>query len=251
MKIPKKISPDRIKDAIVEIRYTSPLHFEVIPGLFFQSLDNTFTYTNRPVSKIHGHGQANVPMNLPGLPGDLIVFNGGNSIFYNDKIKIQVLPNSIIFNIINEYISWENYKPEIEKALKQLQTSAVFEKFTRIGMRYISEYPNHDLHSCVKFDFSFGMPSIKSEKYLFQSEFNMDDLKVILNLKHKQPVISAKDLTQTNAVSIIDIDTIFDNLEITDITELINKIEQVHTKEKDIFFNLLREDFLITLNPEY
>ncbi len=260
MKIPKKISPDRIKDAIVEIRYSTSLHFELVPGIFFNCLDDSYTYTNRPIGKIPGqtnlhrpvgikHSEANLHLTVPGLPPEL--FLGGQSIFYNEKIKIQILPNSLIFNIINEYISWENYRTEIEKALSQLIHSNVFEKFFRIGIRYISEYPNHDLHSCVRFDFSFGMPSIKSDKYLFQSEFNVDQLRVILNLKHKQPTLNAKDISQPTTTSVIDLDLISDNLDFSDITSLLGQIDMVHSKEKEIFFNLLKEDFLKTLNPVY
>lgn len=245
MKIPKKISPDRIKDAIVEVRYSSSLHFEVIAGMFYQSLDDSYSYTNRPLHKTAPY-QQNI------ATGELTFALGGQSIFYNDKIKIQVLPNSLVFNILNEYISWENYKPEIEKALKQLQKANVIEKFTRIGMRYISEYPNHDLGTCVKFNFTFGMPSVVSDKYLFQTEFQYDGFRVILNLKHNQPVISIREKNQVSvATSTIDIDTISKDFQITDLKQLLDIIDEVHQKEKEMFFNLLREDFLKTLNPEY
>lgn len=94
--------------------------------------------------------QANIPLQIS-FPLT------GHSLFYTDKIKIQIQPNSIIFNCLNEYIGWNLYKIEIEKVLEQVSKSSVIEKFVRIGIRYISEYPNIDLQECVKFSFSFGM----------------------------------------------------------------------------------------------
>jgi hypothetical protein len=52
MKLPKKITPDRIKDAIVEVKYSSKYPFEVIVGLIFKALDDSYKYTNRPLSGI-------------------------------------------------------------------------------------------------------------------------------------------------------------------------------------------------------
>ncbi|GAH21632.1 unnamed protein product [marine sediment metagenome] len=140
MKIPKKISPDRIKDAIVEVRYDTQLPYEVAIGMFYQSLDDTYTYTNRPL------GQQKFPISLPAnLPQEITLSLGTQNIFYNDKIKIQLKSNSIIFSCLKDYISWSDYRPEIEKVLIQISKAKVIEKYNRIGVRYISEYPETDL----------------------------------------------------------------------------------------------------------
>ena len=48
---PTKITPDRIKSAIVELKYSSKLPFEVVIGLFYKVLDDTYTYVNRPMQQ--------------------------------------------------------------------------------------------------------------------------------------------------------------------------------------------------------
>ncbi len=251
MKIPKHITPDNLKDAIVEIKYTASVPFEVAFGLFYKTFDDTYTYTNRPI----GNQQLPVPMPMPfNLPQELKISFGEQTLFYNDKIKIELKPNSIIFNCLKEYITWDKYKPEIEKVLNQLTEAKIIENYTRIGIRYINVYPNIDLKNCIKFSFSFGMPEINSETYTFHSEFKVDDLRVNLNLNNKLQIISPKAFLNQVAIapiSIIDIDVIKENFSETDINKLLQNIEEVHIKEKDIFFNLLNENFLATLNPIY
>jgi uncharacterized protein (TIGR04255 family) len=249
MKIPIKISPDRIKDAFVEVKYTSKVPFEVAVGMFYKSLDETYTYTNRSI------GKQQLPSAFPlNLSERLEIQIGSRPLFYNDKIKIELQPNSIIFNCLNDYISWDIYKLEIEKVITQLEKADVFETYKRVGVRYISEYPNIDLTDCVKFSFTFGMPNIVSDTYSFHSEFKQDSFRIILKLNNKLPVLSPKSSSaqlDVTPISTIDIDVIMENLKIHSNKELLECIEKTHLKEKEVFFNLLNEKFLDSLNPIY
>jgi uncharacterized protein (TIGR04255 family) len=248
MKIPKKISPDRIKDSIVEIRYSSNLPYEVIIGLLFQSLDESYTYTNRPLGK-----QLLSAASPNNLQQEITLSLGGQILFYNDKIKIQLLPQSIIFNCLSNYIGWASYRVEIEKALAQFSKANVFLEYNRLGVRYISEYVKTDLKDCVKFSFTFGMPNISSESYTFNSQFKYKDYRVILNLNNRIPVINQTIQNQSiiTPVSLIDIDVILENIKIDTFPELVVRLDEAHSGEKEIFFNLLKEEFLSSLNPEY
>ncbi len=58
--------------------------------------------------------------------------------------------------------------------------------------------------------------------------------------------------SKADFISIIDIDVIKDFSPIESSKNVIlNKIDNAHTIEKEIFFTLLKNDFLKTLNPEY
>ncbi len=248
MNFPKKISPDRIRDSIVEVKYASSIPFQVLIGFFYNSLDDTYIYTNQPISSSQINPQIS-------LSNEIAIF-GGQNFFFTDKIKIQLQPNSLIFNCINEYIGWDEYRLEIEKTLKQFFTLKDIEKYTRIGVRYVSEYPEMDIKNCVKFDFTFGLSEVKSDTYLFRSEFIWDEHRVILNLQHKAPVLKTKvdknkaEITSV-PVSIIDIDVIADKLEINNLEKLMEYIDKVHQNEKEIFFKILKDDFLKSLKLEY
>jgi len=247
MKIPKKISPDRIKDSIVEIRYTTLFPFEVVIGMIYNALDTTYTYTNRPLNKKQFLSTQNQQIELQ---------LGNKPIFYNEKIKIELQPNSLIFNSVGEYVTWDVYKPEIEKALIQIQKANIIQSFVRFGIRYISEYPNINLFDCVRFTFSFGMPEITSESFTFHSEFKQEGLRVILNLLNNNSVITSGAIPNqlmVSQVSYIDIDVVTENLIVSQdsIQEVMLKIDIIHKKEKEVFFNLLKDEFLQSLNPVY
>lgn len=249
MQLPKKISPDNIKESVVEVKYLSNLPFEILLGMFFNALDDTYKYTNRP-PQAPAALQGNI-----GNPGQELKIRIGNaSLFYNDKISIQLSPNTFVFTCLERYIGWEVYEPEIKKALEMLNKTGHITKWIRVGIRYISEYRGKDLKDCIKFDFSFGLPEVISETTAFRSEFLYKGSKVILNLNNKVPVINQNLSTKQVEISqssIVDIDIISDNLQLENLSDLLKVIHDNHDKEKEVYFGMLREDFFKSLNPEY
>jgi uncharacterized protein (TIGR04255 family) len=247
MASPKRITPDSIREAIVEVRYLSPLPHELLPGIFFEGFDNDYTYTDRPLKP---------PVMFPGSvnsPQQLSIQIGKPSLMFNKKISIQFLPQSFIFTCLNQYIGWQDYQPEIEKALRCVYSTGKIQAFTRVGLRYITEYTGKHLQDITKFEFKFGMPEIESVAIAFKSEFAYESSKVILNLHDKVPVFASvgSNELRTAELSRIDIDVIKENLIINDTEEVLKVIEQVHETEKNMFFGMLKDDFLKTLNPEY
>ncbi len=242
---PTKITPDRIKSAIVELKYSSKLPFEVVIGLFYKVLDDTYTYVNRPMQQFKvDEGQE---------------FGFGiQHIFFNDKIHLHLQPGALVFNGIQKdsnsteykYIGWDNYLPEILKILNEIKDQDILESYLRIGIRYNSEYPEIDIRTSTKFNFTFGLPDITSKRFSFSSEFIIDDHRIILQLLNKN---SSSDSNIIQPTSAIDIDIIKDNLNISknDFENLIPYINSAHDLEKQIFFKLLQPDFINTLNPIY
>lgn len=237
MQVPKKISPDRIVDSIVEIKYNTKAPFEVVIGMIFNALDSSYLYTNRHLPKVNFGG--NIPiLNVP--------------IFYNEFIKIELQPNSIIFNCIKNYIGWGNYKAEIEKALHQILTAnSIIESFIRIGVRYVSEYENMSISDITKYSFTFGMPLVISKSYGFNTQFEYDGMNVVVNLKNNTPLLLPNHQQKVTTISNIDVDVIKQIDKITSVENLIPEIEKVKQNQKIVFFSMLSENFLKTLDPQY
>ncbi|MFN4199605.1 MAG: TIGR04255 family protein [Flavobacterium sp.] len=242
MKIPKSIHPDRIKDAIVEISFESDFPNEINLGIFFNVLNQHYKYTNKPL------GTQQLSANNFNFNKEITLSLGGVSLFYNDKIKFQISNNSIAFNCLAGYILWENYSKEIYAVLELMINTSVIKSFKRVGVRYISEYSNIDLRDVVKFSFSFGFPEVKSDAFSFNSEFDFKDYRVLLNLNNNVKVHQEDEIIPT---SVIDIDIIKQDFIITNIKELWHVVENAHQNEKEIFFRLLKEEYLETLEPKY
>lgn len=244
MKLPKKIEPDRIVDSIIEVKFTSDFPYEIYLGQIYQCIDNTYNYTNRPA---FGNQNIHIPNDLP---RELKLSIGpAVSLFYNDKIKFEIQPGSVIFNCLDKYITWELYFPEIVKVIQQIHSSKCILSYNRIGLRYISEYPETDIKLITKFNFSFGMPDVYSDSFSFRTEYKKDNYRIIMNLSSKIPAVNAELPRRT--ISLIDIDVISENFEMVDLSALSNLIDEVHTVEKETFFSLLQDDFISSLNPEF
>lgn len=51
--------------------------------------------------------------------------------------------------------------------------------------------------------------------------------------------------------SLVDLDVIEEKDDDDSLENIFNRLEQAHSKEKELFFQLLKESFLKSLNPEY
>lgn len=250
MKLPKKITPDGIRESIVQIFYTSEIPFEPIVGYLYGVLGALgFRYTNRPLRQQKGvSGTNQQELNL----GELIIVP--QHFFFDEKIKIQLHQNgSLIFNCINEYIGWTEYFTFIKNVISTLIENKIIVSSTGIGIRYISEFPNIDILEKIKF--SFEIEGLKNEisNGNFRIEWENTPHRIIANIGSKLPIPSIIESSDVRIeyVSLIDLDIIVRNFETSNNDELFEIIDSTHTKQKVIFFSLLREEFLKTLRPEY
>lgn len=247
MKLPKKVNPDNIREAVVEIHYSSELPFEILLGMVYKALDDTYFYANRPLNPPPSAFQAQA--------GQQMTIQVGNvSHFYREKVSMQMRPGSFIFTCINNYIGWENYFREISSALEQLSKINEIQKWVRVGIRYISEFPETDLLQVTKFKYEFGLPDFKSKSSSFRSELEYKKSRVVLNLNNNISISRFNNTDKSivnNIVSTIDVDIIDEIVENLSLEGLLNLIDNNHTKEKEIYFSLLKEDFVKSLNPEY
>jgi uncharacterized protein (TIGR04255 family) len=247
LRLPKKITPDSIREAVVELRYATLLPFNVIPGILFKIFDDTYTYTDRPIKSIPEPQPEPVPQN------EIRLKVASQVLIYNEKLIMYARPSSFVFTCRNEYIGWQNFREEIAKALALIQQDEIITHWNRIGVRYISDYPGQDLRKCTRFNFTFGFPETRSDTVGLKSEFSYENSRVILNLANHVPlqVTNKHGSAQTVTTSVIDIDVIRDVEQSIGLEHLLTTIDHVHMQQKELFFRLLKEEFLESLRPEY
>jgi uncharacterized protein (TIGR04255 family) len=125
--------------------------------------------------------------------------------------------------------------------------------FSRIGIRYISEFPNIDILDKIKLNFNMSGLNKPISNGNFRIEWQDSQHQIIANIGSKLPISSIIDTSERKPdfVSLIDIDIIIQDLEIEINDALFELLEVSHQKQKEIFFGLLDDDFLASLNPEY
>ena len=250
MPLPKKISPERIRDAVVQLYFHADIPFEPLIGYLYAALlDAGFSYTNRPVRPNHF-----LQPGTQALPNTFDIVVAPQYFFFNDHIRVQVQDEgSLIFNCMNTYPGWAVYFGQIQQVLRLLLERKIIRNFHRVGLRYLSEFPNIDILENVNFKVELKGLDEPMVSGNFRVEWAREPLRFIVNLASKLPIepLVVPMEGKTNFTSLIDIDVIHQNFVEDNPENLFSLIDQVHQNEKEQFFQLLKPEFLETLNPEY
>jgi uncharacterized protein (TIGR04255 family) len=242
MKIPRKITPDNLKDTIIEIRYNLNVAPEFVLGILYQALCNKYQYI-----------QPNIPIqNIP------VEINPANNVFLGLKpigffsdgsIKIQIQENSIIFNSLENYLGWEKYFASIQVVLDKIKGTNVIHSFNRVGVRYISQYDNLSIFSKINGKIILFNENFQVDNATLRTEFVEADKRIILNLSNN--IKPQEKQAQISFYSLIDIDIISGIANSDNMDSLFKIIDETHYKQKEVFFRLLDENYVKSLNPEF
>lgn len=242
MRIPVKITPDRIRDSIVQVFFQSVVPPEAMVGIFYQALTKSgWNYANRLNEGVSSKGF-------------VIEFaNSTQHFFLKDDVRFQLHHNqSLAFNCSKNYIGWDRYGGYIKEVLADVFASGTILRFVRIGIRYISEFPDIDILEKLKLKISIpGSESISNSSY--RLTFDEENIIKTVNIASKLPVrTSFVDQEQEpKYISMLDIDIVRKTLSAASTQDVWDEICRLHDKEKEIFFSLLTDEFLRSLNPQY
>ncbi|MCB9297834.1 MAG: TIGR04255 family protein [Lewinellaceae bacterium] len=239
MPVLAKITPDYLRDTIVEVRYEAELPYEILKGLLYKELVDDFQL----LSEINPLGVLHLG------PQQQLKLGGSNALdFTDEKIKIRVHEERIIFNSLDAYPGWKDYFPVIKRVLDRLNKAGYIKRFSRVGIRYISEFQNILIFDHLRMDLNFAFTGQHAHNTSVRTELIENGARVVLNL-----VNNAKRTPphQDDFFSIIDIDVIGEPSQQANMEEFFEHIDQLHSVEKDFFVRILKKEFLDTLNPEY
>lgn len=242
MQIPKKITPDRIRESLVQFTYGINIPF--IPSIgYFHSLLSLVGYEF--TSKNEDKSEDKQLISL-----EQVFIN------YTDKIKVQINPNqTLTFNCAEEYIGWEIYYSKIHEIVEILFSKGLITGISRIGIRYISEFPGINIYDNISLKYNFPLVEVKNNKnvsFRIEEIDEDNDLKIINIHANKKLENGFLNVSESNSLSsIIDVDIIKKDIQLSDCENVMASLINLHNKEKFVFFNILKDDFIKTLNPEY
>jgi len=117
----------------------------------------------------------------------------------------------------------------------------------RLGMRYIDFFPE-DIFSCLALDIRSGGQTVAGVEMQFATAFRRGDFTARLVLNNGALV------PQENGVvrgSILDLDVWLDASGFDVFGDSAQRFEEAHCCNKEIFFGLLKPNFLDSLSPGY
>lgn len=248
MRTPHKITPDYLKDTIVEIRLAFNVSRELIPGLVLEALSPIgFGYT--PVSTSNPSG-VNISLG-PNQQVAVGIGGNGHGFFIKENVRVQFFDSQIFFNCLaDKYIGWNAYSQEIIMVIEQLMKKQFVKFFNRVSIRYISEFKDIEILKNIKGEINIQSVGVKLDNAILRLTDEVGNMKTFITLTNKAKRISPQE-SQIIEASLVDIN-VFENFEpSTDTDFLKEKLNQTHSKQKDTFFGLISDHFLKTLNPEY
>ncbi|SFD87158.1 TIGR04255 family protein [Thermophagus xiamenensis] len=234
MKLPKAIYPCPILDALVEIRFSTKIHPSAVFGMIFNVLKGDFpNVENLPILQLPEAVRATDP-NFKFKPHYRIS---------NEKFVIQIGPNVLTISSFPKYTGWKEFSEQIFRVLNNVEKVGIIDSVIRIGIRYINFFDNN-IFKDIELKICIRNKDIEYKNTIVRTEIEQGDYKSSLQV--------ANNANYKNKLgSIIDIDT-FTESNLKDF--FANKEEVIsrgHAKEKELFYSLLNENFLKTLNPTY
>jgi uncharacterized protein (TIGR04255 family) len=235
-KIPLSINPCPIVEAIFEIRFESSFPGDAVFGIIYNQFKDEFhNVENLPALQLPAAIREHDP-NLKYTPHYKIK---------SDNFIIQIGPN--VFSLINikEYCGWRSFLAKICETYKKLLDLEIIQSTVRTALRYVNVVEDINIFEHTNLDIHINNDHLGGNKINFTVEIPYEQGMSCLRL-----INSAEVIFETKVIkgSIIDIDTYVNLAEFANFKEA---IECAHKTEKNLFFRLLNEEFLSSLNPIY
>lgn len=238
MKIPKKITPCPIIETLFEVRFESALPGDAIFGIIYNAFKNEFPNIEKlPILQLPDAIRSRDPQ-FTYAPHYRISFE--NYIF-------QVGPKVFSLANVNIYAGWETFYEKIKNVFEKIYSLNIIKDIHRLGLRYINFFPAVNIFE-------------KSDlKILLKDNIFVNEVNLLINLPTNGFVNTLRMVSDTEIEiskkqngSVIDIDTsLVSSKKMDSFTDMAQIIKDAHTEEKKLFFSLLKDEYVKTLNPEY
>ncbi|RZK37042.1 MAG: TIGR04255 family protein [Hymenobacter sp.] len=229
-KLPKKITPDALLEAYVEVHYTTKSPSEVAFGKFYAALIADFEYLQPPTQMLGGQIQ------LQDEP-----------LFRGQGVQFRVREGFVGVSCSADYLGWKLYRQQLERILKHLIDTGEIVACNRIGLRYINALPWRPANEQLLVQLPTLPTGLRMEQFRYRAQLSTDDgYRVNLMLSDDQRVAGRE-----GPQSLFDLDIIWDQSSLTALPDILAKLDDTHHKEKEVFFGLLNPTYLASLKPEY
>lgn len=237
MKKPKHLDNPPIVDSICEIRFDSSLPMDIVPGVITSALKdlNISDIEKLPILQIPESAR-NIDANLLYAP------------YYKAKIGIATLQFGARMIAISSpvpYIGWEKFLPIIESILTKVLDTEIMAQIKRVAIRTVNFF-EEDILGNLKFTVSSPIPFNKTQ-YNYTDHYEDNGFIIRTTIANK----ASRAISKNEMVlgSVLDIDSYIEKDTNADLSIIKSHIETTHDKGKNIFFDLLNEDFLDSLGP--
>lgn len=237
VKIPKLLKKCPIVDVVVEIRFNAKIDSNAVFGVLYNSLNKKY---QGPVTQIQ------LPPPLMPIPQ-----NGSFIPFFNITNKdhtIKIGPNVLIIGIAFPYMGWTKFSAISEEILKIALGTGIIGDVLRLGLRYRNFFEGD-----ITDNLTFSLSNFRHKPKNLNIRIEVDEDNVHSVMQYANNAVLENKANQIKKLgSIVDIDSYRTYSSALNFKANLKKeLNMVHDAEKNVFFSLLKENFLNTFGPEY
>ena len=239
-RLPIKIDPCPIAEAILEIRFVTSESWATLPGLLFARIrerypeQKTLPLTQVPEEMRRRESAFTYQPLIQFLGrGDFLIQFGPRVVSLVAKSK--------------EYPGWAAFEDEMTWLMSELQQMGFISEGERLGVRYINFF-TFDIFEKLVLEVS------TAKKRLTAGERSVTTVLT-------RPPFTSRLIVSNGAIldtgdgarsgSVLDVDVWLGPVDFDLFQNGLAKFGEAHRFEKQVFFGLLKPDFLATLNPTY
>lgn len=245
-RIPRRLKRDPILEAVAECRFQSERTGNaaaILPGYLYQQLRSDFP-------NLEALPESQIPAQVRARDSDLRYrpvyrLRGGNT-------AILVGDHSLSVTVNEPYPGWETFKPLVTSVWRLLENSGVVGPLERISTKYtnlIEAELGTDHFALTNLDITVGQQRLSNQPTQLQSEFSEGPLVTIVQAIGQATATSSAAKPRHGLVLVVD--TIFKGPFDDFWKHFEDLLEQAHSKEKQVFFELLTDETLRKYEPEY
>ncbi|MEZ4840233.1 MAG: TIGR04255 family protein [Flavobacteriaceae bacterium] len=234
---PIKIEICPIVEANVEIQFQTQLPKGTLFGIIYNIFRDKYkTVLQLPLNQIPEEIRISDP-NFKFKPLHKLT-DGQFSILIGDDV--------LSFQAPSKYVGWDLFSDKINHFFKEIKKINAIEFVSRFSLRYLNFFEN-DIFKNIDLEVKMMGSNYNSSNILFRTEFEEDEFIKVLQIANSV-TLNSNNIKRNG--SIIDISCV-----IKSPNDFFNKsnsiIDKAHLLEKNLFFGLLKDDFIKSLKPSY
>ena len=239
MALPKSIDPCPIIEAVAEIRFDPNVPKEAVFGILYSVVKDKYNkFEELPILQLPG----NILNHDPKL-----IFKPHYKL-KKDNYVLQIGPRVFSLSVSPPYSGWGEFSQKLKDFIDDINSSEVVKKVLRLGIRYINFFENKNIFNDITLKIHKIEQQIINDQMFFYTI--LQEGKFFCDLK----IQSADKITIETIEkkgSILDLDIFIDKGEIPVLDPNESLLNEGHEFGKKIFYELLEQKFLETLNPIY
>lgn len=238
-RLPVRIAPCPIVEAIFEARFVSPEHWATMPGLLFAQIREKYPE------------QKDLP--LAQLPEEMRRQDTALRIlpliqFLSDNFVIQLGPRVVsLATKPNSYPGWSAIEQELKWLLDRLKAAGFMGETERLSARYIDFFAG-DIFTGLRLALHVNDQPLRGTQTDVTTFLRRGSLSIRLQVTNGA-IVATKDGPKSG--SVLDVDAWFEPLDADLFGNGLTRFAEAHDAIKGLFFGLIKPELLAKLNPTY